>query len=391
MKKYGVYELSQLFDKIDVLLQNYFGKEDDYDFLQKENDNRKIDLTNKSYLMFLSNGDVKKIKITKASLPHLLGIKTDYLKSTGLYNSKSSYEIMLEFLRSPQMAIKRSEDGVIDLYKALSPYIEKKVDSLVDNLCINTNYCEMVCKYDKEKTYGFSGEFDNMSYLVLQKKNDKYYVLKLAESQEQKDYYYPMSNQVFDTYEELQDSLSSYLFNQEITLLNALRIYNNNVLGGSYYIKEWDRKNKVENLCKYSKDLGCVPNVIADYIYSLKLRDDKRKTNINDSDAMEMLCNCMKDKVPFDLEKKWVESEELIQIINSYNNSLFENVGIDTEKTYSDLTNTNKSLLENIKSLEKENNQLKSELETIGSKLENTECMYKDAEEKIAKIKGILN
>lgn len=289
------------------------------------------------------------------------------------------------------MAIKRSEDGVIDLYKALSPYIEKKVDSLVDNLCINTNYCEMVCKYDKEKTYGFSGEFDNMSYLVLQKKNDKYYVLKLAESQEQKDYYYPMSNQVFDTYEELQDSLSSYLFNQEITLLNALRIYNNNVLGGSYYIKEWDRKNKVENLCKYSKDLGCVPNVIADYIYSLKLRDDKRKTNINDSDAMEMLCNCMKDKVPFDLEKKWVESEELIQIINSYNNSLFENVGIDTEKTYSDLTNTNKSLLENIKSLEKENNQLKSELETIGIKLENTECMYKDAEEKIAKIKGILN
>ena len=32
---YSKYKLSELFDKIDKLLQSYFGKEDDYNFYEK--------------------------------------------------------------------------------------------------------------------------------------------------------------------------------------------------------------------------------------------------------------------------------------------------------------------------------------------------------------------
>lgn len=32
---YSKYKLSELFDKIDKLLQSYFGKEDDYNFMRK--------------------------------------------------------------------------------------------------------------------------------------------------------------------------------------------------------------------------------------------------------------------------------------------------------------------------------------------------------------------
>lgn len=391
MNKYTNHELSEIFDRIDKLLQTYFGKENAYEFYKKDDEEYKTDLTKKSYLLFLSNGDRVKVKIPRSSLPHLLGINTEYLKNTGLYGNKSSYEIMLDFIRNTQNAIKRHEEKIIDLNKVLSPYISVKIDALIDNLNINTNYCEMVCKYDKEKTYGYSEDFDDMAYLILQKKNDKYYVLKLAKTNDQNEQYYPMSNQVFDTYEKLQENLSSYLFNQETTLLNSVKAYFNNMPNGNFYIQEWNRKEKLENLRTLSRDLECTPNVLNDYIYSLKIRDDKREDSIHDSSTMEILCNCMRNKVPFDLDKKSVESEELIQLINAYNDSLFENVNVDVDKTYSDLKETNNNLCEEIATLKSENSQMKKEIEEKNKALENAEVRYKDAESKIDEVKRILN
>lgn len=391
MNKYTNHELSEIFDRIDKLLQTYFGKENAYEFYKKDDEEYKTDLTKKSYLLFLSNGDRVKVKIPRSSLPHLLGINTEYLKNTGLYGNKSSYEIMLDFIRNTQNAIKRHEEKIIDLNKVLSPYISVKIDALIDNLNINTNYCEMVCKYDKEKTYGYSEDFDDMAYLILQKKNDKYYVLKLAKTNDQNEQYYPMSNQVFDTYEKLQENLSSYLFNQETTLLNSVKAYFNNMPNGNFYIQEWNRKEKLENLRTLSRDLECTPNVLNDYIYSLKIRDDKREDSIHDSSTMEILCNCMRSKVPFDLDKKSVESEELIQLINAYNDSLFENVNVDVDKTYSDLKETNNNLCEEIATLKSENSQMKKEIEYKNNELKNIEARYKDAESKIDEVKRILN
>ena len=194
-KNYTNRELSELFDKIDTLLQRYFGKEDDYNFYEKDEEERKTDLS--------------KIKIPKSSIPHLLGINTEYLKNTGLYRNMNSYEVMLDFIKSSNEALKKHESGIIDLDNVLSPYINEKIDALIENLNINTNYCEMVCKYDKGKTFGYSADFDDMSYLILQKKNEKYYVLKLAEAQDGT--YFPMSNQIFNSYAECQEALSSYL------------------------------------------------------------------------------------------------------------------------------------------------------------------------------------
>lgn len=391
MKTYKSYELSEIFNRIDKLLQTYFGKENVYEFYKKDDEEYKTDLSKKSYLMFLSNGDRVKVKIPKSSLPHLLGINTEYLKNTGLYGNKGSYEIMLDFIRNSQDAIKKHEENIIDLNKVLSPYISVKIDALISNLSINTNYCEMVCKYDKEKTYGYSEDFDDMAYLILQKKNDKYYVLKLAKTNDQYEQYYPMSNQVFDTYEELQENLSSYLFNQETTLLNSIKVYLNNIPNGNFYIQEWNRREKLENLRTLSKDLECTPNVLNDYIYSLKIRDDKREDSIHDSSTMEILCNCMRSKVPFELDKKSVESEELIQLINAYNDSLFESVNIDVDKTYSDLKETNNKLGEEIAALKSENSKMEKELEEKNAELKKAEVRYKDAESKIDEVKRILN
>ena len=137
-KNYTNRELSELFDKIDTLLQRYFGKEDDYNFYEKDEEERKTDLSKKSYLVFLSNGERIKIKIPKSSIPHLLGINTEYLKNTGLYRNMNSYEVMLNFIKSSNEALKKHESGIIDLDNVLSPYINEKIDALIENLNINT-------------------------------------------------------------------------------------------------------------------------------------------------------------------------------------------------------------------------------------------------------------
>ena len=386
---YSKYKLSELFDKIDKLLQSYFEKEDDYNFYEKDNFEHKTDLSKKSYLMFLSNGDRIRVKIPKTSIPHLLGINTEYLKSTGLYKGMNSYEIMLDFIKNPNEAFQKHESGIINLDKILSPYINKKLDSLTENLNINTNCCEMICKYDRGKTYGYSADFDDMSYLILQKKNEKYYVLKLAMSEDGT--CFPMSNQVFNSYEECQEALSSYLIYQELTLLSNLWVYYNNSTVGKFPILEWDRKQKLEKLKKLSEDFECTPNIIADFIYSLKIRDDKRQGNIRTSNIIEILCDCIKNKKVFDISLTNVDQEDILKIIETYNDSLFSEITASTDNSYSDLQNENISLKKEIERLRLENKSLSETVNYRDEELNEVKTQNNELREDINKVKGIFS
>ena len=386
---YSKYKLSELFDKIDKLLQSYFGKEDDYNFYEKDNFEHKTDLSKKSYLMFLSNGDRIRVKIPKTSIPYLLGINTEYLKSTGLYKGMNSYEIMLDFIKNPNEAFQKHESGIINLDKILSPYINKKLDSLTENLNINTNCCEMICKYDRGKTYGYSADFDDMSYLILQKKNEKYYVLKLAMSEDGT--CFPMSNQVFNSYEECKENLSSYLIYQELTLLNNLWVYYNNSTVGKFSILEWDRKQKLEKLKKLSEDFECTPNIIADFIYSLKIRDNKRQGNIRTSNIIEILCDCIKNKKVFDISLTNVDQEDILKIIETYNDSLFSEITASTDNSYSDLQNENISLKKEIERLRLENKSLSETVNYRDEELNEVKTQNNELREDINKVKGIFS
>ena len=127
-----------------------------------------------------------------------------------------------------------------------------------------------------------------------------------------------MSNQVFNSYEECKENLSSYLIYQELTLLNNLWVYYNNSTVGKFSILEWDRKQKLEKLKKLSEDFECTPNIIADFIYSLKIRDNKRQGNIRTSNIIEILCDCIKNKKVFDISLTNVDQEDILKIIDSF-------------------------------------------------------------------------
>lgn len=386
---YNKYELSEIFDKIDKLLQRYFDKENEYNFDEKDEEERRNDLSKKSYLMFLSNGERIKIKIPKSSIPHLLGINTEYLKSTGLYKGMNSYEIMLDFIKNSNEAFQKHESGIINLDKILSPYINKKLDSLIENLNINTNCCEMICKYDRGKTYGYSADFDDMSYLILQKKNEKYYVLKLAMSEDGT--CFPMSNQVFNSYEECKENLSSYLIYQELTLLNNLWVYYNNSIIGKFYILEYERRERLEKLKKLSEDFECTPNIIADFIFSLKIRDDKRQGNIRTSNIIEKLCDCIKNKKVFDMDLTNVEQEDILKIIEIYNDSLFLETNASTDNSYSDLQTKNKNLEKELERLRLENKSLSDTVNYRDEELNEVKTQNNELREDINKVKGIFS
>ncbi len=386
---YNKYELSEIFDKIDKLLQRYFDKENEYNFDEKDEEERRNDLSKKSYLMFLSNGERIKIKIPKSSIPHLLGINTEYLKSTGLYKGMNSYEIMLDFIKNSNEAFQKHESGIINLDKILSPYINKKLASLIENLNINTNCCEMICKYDRGKTYGYSADFDDMSYLILQKKNEKYYVLKLAMAEDGT--CFPMSNQVFNSYEECKENLSSYLIYQELTLLNNLWVYYNNSIIGKFYILEYERRESLEKLKKLSEDFECTPNIIADFIFSLKIRDDKRQGNIRTSNIIEKLCDCIKNKKVFDISLTNVEQEDILKIIETYNDSLFSEITASTDNSYSDLQTKNKNLEKEVERLRLENKSLSDTVNYRDEELNEVKTQNNELREDINKVKGIFS
>lgn len=392
MKDYSEYYLSELFSKIDDILQKYFGEKDIYSFYEKDDEDYKMDLSKRKYVMYLSNGDSFRVKLLKNSIPHLLGINTDYLKKTGLYKGDTnSYEVMLQFIRNHKGAYKKHKDGIIDLNQVISPYVEEKLDSVYNNLIITTNNCNMVCKYDARKTFGYGIESDKMSYLILQQKKDKYYVLKLGKSGEE-GLFYPMSNQVYDTYDEFCEKFSVALFNQEITLLNGVKFSTGGyTYDNSFNIQPYERKPKLMQLKKLAVDLNCTPNVLHDYIYSIGVMNDKRNSNLEDSEILLKLGNCMMKKIPFDLTKECVVSEQLITLINNYNNSLFMENSLDANTKFSDMTKENTLLKQKLESTLEELEKANAENENISKQLSENKKLYTDADNKLKRIDKILN
>lgn len=249
----------------------------------------------------------------------------------------------------------------------------------------------MVCKYDSKKTYGYSMESDKMSYLILQQKNDKYYVLKLGKSGEE-GLFYPMRNQVYNTYDEFCEKFSVSLINQEVTLLNGIKFSTDGyTYDNSFNIQPYERKTKLMQLGKLAVDLNCTPNVLNDYIYSIGVMNDKRNSNLEDSEILLKLGNCMMKKIPFDLTKECVVSEQLITLINNYNNSLFMETSLDADEKFSDMTKENTLLKQKLESTLEELEKANAENENISKQLSENKKLYTDADNKLKRIDKILN
>lgn len=338
-------EFEEYCEKIKNILINNFDETSllpPYQY-ERENEDKVVDLSNKTEIIFLSSGDVFKYSIPKSSIAHLLGINTEYLNKTSLFLGKDSYSILLELINNPYKYYQKYKEGLFEFKYVISPYIDIKIKSFYKNLEMNINNCEFVCKYQKERSYGY-GEID-MSYLVLSKHDDKYLVLMLDEIEKnnQDSLFVPKSNRMYDSKEEAYNALSSILYNQELTILNGKSVKKGYNEVRKYWIPKYDRINKIDTLNDWSKNLDCIPNTIADYKYLVNIFDNTKNNYFHQSDALSDISELMKNKKIIDINTTNL-SPEVVDVINAYNDSLNYEENTENEAKFSDVLNKKNDL-----------------------------------------------
>lgn len=377
-------KLSELSEKIKEIINTYFEDEDVF-YSFSETEYKRIRLDKRKTMLFLSNGDIINYTVNKKNLAHLLGVNTDYLLSTGLYSESNSYDLLKKFVCNIGNIYKLHKDGVIDLNKIISPYIEEKINSFTTNAFININNCEFVCKYDSNKTYGFNDETFNMDYIIVQKNEDKYYLSILAK--DDTGIYVPMSNQVFCSYEDLVNKFFAIIANQELTIIHGASIKQGFSDPKKLWLNAETRNERLHLLLKHSRKFECIPNVLSAYLYSLKIISGNRDDNNINNALFNKMATLIENKKIINVNKLGFQDEdispEIYNLVNAYNNSLFDKNSFDEEKLFTDIQEENTDLKKELK-------DALAKVEELTSRYNILEKDYKDQELEIEKLNKII-
>lgn len=249
--RYNYGDLERLFEEIKELLEYV-----------KQN---KLTYTNYYlYLANLPNGKNLEYELTKECIPHLLGINTTYLISTGLYSSKNSYYVLTEMLEDPYRVYNLAKEDKLNYNLLFSKYIEKKLSCFKSNININPHEVEAVSVYMPERTYGRTDVSHKFDYCIIKKyENGSIGLLCLAKNSD--GIYVPMSNQILESESEIEEALSEKLSNQEITILTGIQ--SNNFHSHKIYITLPEQIERVNNLQAYKSKYNVSIDISNNYIY----------------------------------------------------------------------------------------------------------------------------
>jgi len=261
------YRFQDYSTEISKILRKFFDyQEPSFIHSERHNEATGMNLSKKTEILFLSNGDSFKYSIPKSSLAHLFGIDTDYLIQNGYVDATHSYDALIELIENP-LKIK-NKFGVEDYSEFVSPYIDRKLRSIINNISIRTDSCEFFCKFDKNKTYNSVDK--DVSYYVVSKDpySDNYNILILVEDKNsvEQNSYIPRSNLTFDSKEEAIEYLSEKVYYQELAILVSAIIKGElGTKANNFSINSY-RLSKLENLRDWADKLNATPNVLSDYI-----------------------------------------------------------------------------------------------------------------------------
>lgn len=321
--KFNLGELEALFEKINDFI-NYL---------------ELIKLENKSFLLFLANGDKVKVKINSNYIPHLLGINTDILKNTGYYSGSNSFEILKNFINSGAYKFYNLyKSGYVKYSDVFSNFIEDKVDYLKENLKFNVNSTDFVCKYDSKKTYILNDKNQKYDYIIVKKLPDGVYgVMCLVKNAY---IYVPMSNQIFHTKEDLELFLSENITNQEVTLFTAVSVKNDNIYEETkqpYKLLINRYPIKISDLRNLKRDFSCIIDVSQALEFHLNKFIESNNNRNLETEEVEKLCKDIEQGKLIDDDN--ISNSNVGSIINSYNKFICNKDGIevDNNETYTSL------------------------------------------------------
>lgn len=278
---------------------------------------------NRRYRIFLaSNNSNINYSIPNDTIAHLLGINTNYLISTGRFNSTYSFELLKEMCENPYRINQLYNDGIISYDNLFSPHIFKKIEGFKENMRLNSTDTEIICKYKQDKAYIEDTKSEKYNYIIIKKyNNEKIGIIGLVNKE---NYYVPMSNQLYDSYEDAKENLEKYLKNQEITIMTGMRIFNTmSDYDKTVSLFSNEKQEKIETALKYVEDFGCTLDVTKEVKYLLQTNEKNRTNYFEDNDLINVIVESIKNGNLIDINL--FRNTNLSKIIETFNDFLCEN------------------------------------------------------------------
>lgn len=355
----------------------------------------KKNFKDKVYNLLLDNGDKLKISFSNSSVAHLLGIDTEYLKTTGLFKD-NSHDILKQVCNDSYRLYNMVRGGHITFDNFISDFAYEKVNGF-KNICgIDLYNIEFICKYSKENSYITGYQQLEGDYYIAYKTDNGLFVIGFKKNGE---YYYPMTNRFIDLNdEESRKFLNVLLTNQNITMATYSNLYfrSTKSSGPNLYVDYIKKASVVRQLKYYSKKYDVNVDVSTGYSYVIEKLLQKFDSNSNMYPMLNKIFEYIGKRVKINIdkiEKQFGElPEEMLQLINSYNESLDNDINAAlSEHTKSVISERDRLSEENQRHI-KELEELKTELlniKALNTQLQTENDEYRQREESIKRVLGI--
>lgn len=361
------------------------------------------------FSLTFANGDNIKIYVPNSSVPHLLGVNTNYLMSSGLYREKSSYELLNKMCEDRYRLYRYINDNIIDEKQLFSEHIEKKNSAFVQNLKINIFNMIFACPYDSSRSYTTGKETYKFDYILVNKpayEEKGIFMLGLAaniDKVNKSKIYVPMSNQYFESIEEAEERFGLIFNNQKLTIPTMLTSTSTN--NTSKFFLHGDQKlAKARETQQIADKCFATLDVSEDYRWLLKkYYDSMNSGGYVQKDYATIITNCIttgKIITPqmFDLQSFAGVNEFLLGIINAHNDFISHDSTVaindpsvptytDLKKEVEELTTTRDALISANKELVSTNDILVKENEGLKKEVSNNEATINDAIKVLTKTK----
>ncbi len=380
--------------------------EEYYDIIEKLDDclcyfeNKDFDYT--KFFLELANGETVPIKFDHKSVPHLLGINIDYLRSTGLFGkNENAYDILDEIVRNPRKLLKQIEEGHIPEQYVFSDYIEEKLSNFKNVCGINIANIEFIVKYEKNKNLISEKQLDD-GYYIAYVNNNQLSIIGFKKN-ENNNTYYPHTNLLFDQYSaEADNFLKTLCGNQTLTMIEIMRRSRINENGSidktTHYYYNYDKLAKLRNCKRYAETYHGAPNTIVTSIFFVdkvvNLNEEKR----NVTSMLKEIAQRIENKKMIDIHNFKASYDDvpngIIDVVSSHNDSLVnsDKSTAEEEKEYS-----YREIIEQYEELKKEVERLNHLLERADEKTKQLVGKNEELEKENQKyieereqIKGIL-
>lgn len=333
---------------------------------------------------FLASGESFRYCATKDSIAHMLGIKTDFLSTCGMFNTTKSYNLIKALIENQYRISSKILNNEIKLSDIFSKHIHKKLAIFKSNISISLDNILFICKYNRNKVIEYGGEPRNCDYIIVKETDDGQIqeldiVLsgKIAKS---------VSSRMYESEIEAKDEFSELLRYQDISILTSIIIdtgyYDDSK---KFYLRENDKLSKLQQLENIRLRYNCNIDVVDDCKYYYKKTINGKTVGRNNYDVISQIINCILDGNLITNETLDVSFSELTMqqrnLIDALNDKvIMGNNNPNNNKKYSALEKQVKDLKNAKKTLEEENTKLTKKLEE--TTIERNELRTKDEKAK---------